>query len=239
MVDLVHELRGDLQADPERKAGEVIQEAGALLDDLEQNARLIAAHGKRADGVVHSMLEHSRGGSGVRQLVDLNALIEEYVGLAYHGKKAQIKDFECRVETSLDVALGDVEINAQELGRVLVNLLNNAFDAVHEKQRVADQVYRPAVTISTHRVDGRIEVRVRDNGTGIPEAVRRRIFEPFFTTKPAGRGTGLGLSLSHGIVVQGHGGTLEVESEPGEGTIFVITLPADREGPAGRTLGAA
>jgi signal transduction histidine kinase len=239
LVDLVQEFRGDLEADPERKAGEVIHEAGALLDDLEQNARKIAAHGKRADGIVHAMLEHSRGGSGVRQPTDLNALIEEYVRLAYHGKKAQDQDFDCRVEKSLDPALGNVEVNAKELSRVLVNLLNNAFYAVREKQRVAGEGYRPAVAISTHRVDGRVEVRVSDNGPGIPEAVRQRIFEPFFTTKPAGQGTGLGLSLSHGIVVQGHGGTLEVESEPGEGTTFLISLPVGLEGHAGRTPEAA
>ena len=225
-VDLVQELRGNFEADPERKAGEAVQEAGALLDDLEYNARKIVMYGRRADGIVRSMQAHWHGGKNERQPTDLNALVDEYVGLAYHGRKAQNLDFDCRVEKALDGTVGLVDLNAQEISRVLVNLLNNAFDAVCEKQRVANLAYAPVVVVSTRRIDGHVEVSVRDNGPGIPEALREKIFEPFFTTKPAGQGTGLGLSLSHGIVVQGHGGTLEVESEPGEGSVFLISLPA-------------
>ena len=166
-------------------------------------------------------MQHARGGEGAREAVDLNALVEESLGLAFHGKRAQTPDFNAATERDYDDGVGLVTVVPQEVGRVLINLLNNAFDAVRTAAT-------PTVRVSTARLGPRVEVRVADNGTGMPEAVRQRVFEPFFTTKPAGSGTGLGLSMSYDIVVQGHGGSMRVESVEGEGTTFVVTLPRDR-----------
>jgi GAF domain-containing protein len=218
--ELARELRDEIAA------GKPAAEVDDLAADIELNSSKIAEHGRRADGIVRSMLDHSRGGTGERQPTDLNALLSEYAGLAHHGMRAQKLSFECAVEKSLDPMLPPVMSMPQELGRVFLNLLSNAFQAVHERAMSAERgTYSPAVHLSTSVSEAGVEIRVSDNGTGMPEDVRRRIFEPFFTTKAAGEGTGLGLSLSHDIVVQGHGGAIGVTSQPGEGTEFRIVLP--------------
>jgi signal transduction histidine kinase len=197
-----------------------------VLADLKQNGEVIGQHGKRADSIIKGMLQHASGGTGKREPNTLNTLCKEYVALSYHGKRAQVPAFDAEIEQDLDPGVGMVEMVPQEIGRVLLNLLSNAFDAVHEHALQSGASYVPSVRIATRRVEGGVEVRVQDNGGGIPTEVRGRIFEPFFTTKPTGQGsTGLGLSLSYDIVTQGHGGTLEVESEEGQGAAFIMTLP--------------
>jgi two-component system, NtrC family, sensor kinase len=172
------------------------------------------------------MLEHSRARGGDRRPADLNELVSEYVSLAYHGVRAQQSDFECTVETELSPGLPPVELAPQEMGRVLLNLLSNAFQAVHAQRKgTSAGTHLPRVHVTTSASPGGVEISVRDNGPGIPGELRERVFEPFFTTKPPGEGTGLGLSLSHDIVVQGHGGRIEVESTPGEGAAFTVWLP--------------
>ena len=192
---------------------------------MKQNAQVINQHGKRADGIVHAMMQHASGGTGQHQPTDVNALVSEHVNLAYHGKRAQVPDLHVTVKRDLDAQAGTVDMVPQEIGRVLLNLLGNAFDAVHEHAVSLDGAYTPTVTVSTRQVEDQLEIRVSDNGPGIPSEIRDRIFEPFFTTKPTGTGTGLGLSLSYDIVTQGHGGMLSVESTEGEGASFIITLP--------------
>ena len=218
---LSRELAEELEAETDP------DEIRTLLADLKTNAAKIEEHGQRADGIVRAMLDHSRGGTGERRPADLNALVSEYVDLAYHGKRAQVPDFNAEIEKQLGSEVGEVEVVPQEIGRVLLNLIGNAFDAVYEQAAAANgQAYAPRVTVSTRRVGEHVEIRVVDNGPGIPEDVRAKIFEPFFTTKPTGSGTGLGLSLSYDIVTQGHGGTLAAESTPGQGAAFVMRLPA-------------
>ena len=207
-----------------------------IIDDLEQNAQRIGQHGKRADGIVHAMMQHASGGTGQREWTDLNQLVSEHIDLAYHGKRAKVADLQVEIAKDLGGDVGTVEIVPQEIGRVLLNLLGNAFDAVHEKVSSVKGHYAPTVTVTTQHKGAQIEIRVWDNGPGIPAEIKDRIFEPFFTTKPTGRGnTGLGLSLSYDIVTQGHGGTLKVESEEGEGATFIVTLPVSKTEPASST----
>ena len=215
--ELVEEMQEELQK------GE-IEEAKAIADDIRLNLEKIHHHGQRASAIVKGMLEHSRTTTGERQRTDLNALADEYLRLAYQGLKAKNKDFHCELITDFDINLGKVDVVPQEIGRVLLNLYNNAFYAVKEKQKTASVDYKPTVTISTKQTDKQIEIRVRDSGMGIPDAIKDKIFQPFFTTKPTGEGTGLGLSLSYDIVTKGHGGTLEVESVEGKGTEFILSL---------------
>ncbi len=196
-----------------------------IIAMLEQNAEKINHHGKRADGIVRAMMQHARGGKSERQPTDVNKLVEEYVNLSYHGMRAKVPDFNVSIERDFGELDAKIEMVPQDIGRVLINLLGNAFDAVREKKQSGDGAYSPRVTVSTRAVGGAVEIRVRDNGGGIPDEVREKIFEPFFTTKPTGSGTGLGLSLSYDIVTQGHGGMLSAESKPGEGATFVVTLP--------------
>ena len=195
-----------------------------------QNLQKITHHGGRASSIVKGMLEHSRTRTGEKQPTNLNALAEEYLKIAYHGLRAKDKNgstgrFNATLVTDFDAELGRVDLMPQEMGRVLLNLYNNAFYAVRQKQKTTPADYRPTVSVSTTQVSGHIEIRVSDNGTGIPDAVKAKIFQPFFTTKPTGEGTGLGLSLSYDIVTKGHGGSLTVESQEGEGTAFVVQLP--------------
>ena len=172
------------------------------------------------------MLEHSRGAKGKRQPTDVNVLLEEYVNLAFHGMRAQNSEFNCTLERDYGADVGNVQLIPQEIGRVFINLLNNAFYAVHEKNRTADSGYQPMVSVSTGRKNGRVVIQIRDNGSGIPDRMREKIFEPFFTTKPTGSGTGLGLSLSYEIITQGHGGSMTLESTPGAYSMFSVMLPA-------------
>ena len=195
-----------------------------ILAGLKQNLQQISQHGQRASSIIKDMLEHSRSGTSQYELTDLNALAQEYLVLAHEGFKAREPAFEVRLTTDFDPRVAPLAVVAADLGRVLLNLGTNAFYAVHHRAP-AGSGYVPAVCLTTRARPGGIEIRVRDNGPGMPGHVRERVFEPFFTTKPAGEGTGLGLSLSHEIITKGHGGTLTVESEEGSGTEFVVTLP--------------
>ncbi|CCG98581.1 Signal transduction histidine-protein kinase atoS [Fibrella aestuarina BUZ 2] len=196
-----------------------------LLTDLTQNLEKIGHHGKRASNIVRGMLEHSRSSSGERQPTDLNALADEYLRLSYHGLRAKDKSFNAKLVTEFDPALPPLSVVGQDIGRVLLNLFNNAFYAVQERARQDQVGYEPTVSVKTEQSANRVSIRVSDNGMGIPAAVREKIFQPFFTTKPTGQGTGLGLSLSYDIISKGHAGTLRVESEEGAGTTFMIELP--------------
>ena len=224
-VDLAKELREEMEEAPDKPAGVILEEVGDLLDDLQENCRRIHEHGQRADRIVRSMLLHSRGGSSERGAVGLNRFVDEYANLAFHGARANDSDFQVEIVRDFDEAAGEVEVVPQEFGRVLINLLTNAFHAVNERARAERDGYAPTVTVRTRRTGQQAVVEVEDNGTGIPAKVKERIFEPFFTTKKTGEGTGLGLSLAHDIVTGVHGGTMTVESEEGEGTTFRIELP--------------
>lgn len=172
------------------------------------------------------MLQHSRATNGEKQRTDINALTGEYLRLAYHGLRAKEKDLQVNLITNFDNNMGKVEVVPQELGRVLLNLFNNAFYATHQKKAQLNGLYQPEVKVFTKQYDGKVEIKVRDNGTGIPENIKKKIFQPFFTTKPTGQGTGLGLSLSYDIITKGHGGDLKVETPEGEFAEFVLTIPA-------------
>jgi two-component system NtrC family sensor kinase len=227
-VELVEEMQEELTK------GDV-EEAQAIADDLRQNLEKINHHGKRASGIVKGMLEHSRTSTGERELTDINQLAEEYLRLAYHGLKAKNQDFNSDYEFINDTNLPQLNVVPQEIGRVLLNLINNAFYAVNERAKQGEPNYQPKVTVLTKALPnwggldgpprGSVEIRVKDNGTGIPDSIKAKIFQPFFTTKPTGEGTGLGLSLAYDIVTKGHGGTMEVESTEGQGTTFIVKLP--------------
>ncbi len=201
------------------------QLAVEIAEDIKQNLEKINHHGKRADAIVKGMLQHSRTSSGQKELTDINILCDEYLRLAFHGLRAKDKSFNAKFEMEFDQGLPKVSVIPQEIGRVVLNLINNAFHAVSEKRNQAAGPYEPKVVVSTKKADDHIEVRVRDNGNGIPEDIRDKIFQPFFTTKPTGQGTGLGLSLSYDIITKGHGGQLEVKSKVGEYTEFTVILP--------------
>jgi signal transduction histidine kinase len=201
------------------------EDAKAISNDIRENELKINHHGKRADAIVKGMLLHSRSNSGVKEPTDINALAEEYLRLAYHGLRAKDKSFNATLKTDFDTSIGQINAIPQDLGRVVLNLINNAFYAVSEKKQLLDETYLPTVSISTKRLNGKIEIKVADNGNGIPQKVLDKIYQPFFTTKPSGQGTGLGLSMSYEIVTKGHGGELKVETKEGEGSVFAILLP--------------
>jgi two-component system, NtrC family, sensor kinase len=210
----------------EDERAEIDEIVGMLTGNLEK----IAEHGRRADGIVKSMLEHSRGGSGERREVDLNGLVEEALNLAYHGARAQDQSFNITLERDLDHALAPVELVPQDMTRVFLNLFGNGFYAATKRQRDGvEPSFRPVLKVMTNDLGDTVEIRIRDNGTGIPPEIRDKLFQPFFTTKPAGEGTGLGLSISWDIVTQQHGGTIAVESRVGEFTEFTIHLPRFRQ----------
>ena len=204
-----------------------------IMHDLTANQEKINLHGKRASSIVKGMLEHSRASTGKKELTDINKLADEYFRLSYHGLRAKNKDFNAEMITHFDTTIPKIEMIPQDIGRVIVNLINNAFYAVNEKRILDDgrpttdtgKKFEPTVTVSTKKLDNAIEIRVKDNGTGMSEAVRAKVFQPFFTTKPTGQGTGLGLSLAYDIITKGHGGTLKVESTEGVGSEFIILLP--------------
>jgi GAF domain-containing protein len=220
-AEMAEGLLEDHESEPATPLSAVLE----VLHDMRLNASKILEHGRRADGIVRSMLEHSRGNKGERELVDLNRFLEEYVNLAYHGMRAQNPGSDLRLLRDFDGQAGMVPVVSQELGRVVLNILNNAFYAVHDRKREDGASYTPQVVVRTHSLETGVELRIEDNGKGIPPDVRQKIFEPFFTTKPTGSGTGLGLSLSYEIISQGHGGTLRVEETPGGGATFSILLP--------------
>jgi ligand-binding sensor domain-containing protein/signal transduction histidine kinase len=221
------ELVGELREE-EAKTDRDPDLIGVLLDDLTQNLDKITHHGGRASAIVKGMLGHSRPSSGEREPTNLNALCEEYVRLAYQGLRAKDKTFNADLNTDFDPNLGKVDVVPQEIGRVLLNLYNNAFYAVGQRTSILaeGETYAPTVWVSTHLLPNAVEIRIKDNGTGIPDAIKAKVFQPFFTTKPTGEGTGLGLSLSYDIITKGHGGTLMMESVESEGTTFIVSLPS-------------
>ena len=227
-VDLVKDLKDEIEKPTQDK-----EYIGELFDDLSLNQEKINHHGKRASSIVKGMLEHSRASTGVKELTDINKLADEYLRLSYHGLRAKDKSFNADYKTDFDENLPKIEVIPQDIGRVLLNLINNAFYAVKAPQPPKGESYVPTVTVSTHYLApplgaggaGAIIIKVKDNGIGMSEATKAKIFQPFFTTKPTGQGTGLGLSLTYDIVTKGHGGTLEVESTEGVGSEFTIQLP--------------
>jgi signal transduction histidine kinase len=201
-----------------------LEEAKAIALDVKSNLEKINHHGKRAEAIVKGMLQHSRTSSGVKEPIDINALCDEYLRLSYHGFRAKDKSFNATIKTDFDTSLEKITIIPQDIGRVVLNLSTNAFYAVDEKKKADIENYEPTVSISTKKVNDKVEIRVSDNGNGIPQKVVDKIFQPFFTTKPTGQGTGLGLSMSYDIITNGHSGELKVETKEGEGTTFIILL---------------
>ena len=199
-------------------------EAKLIAQDLKHNLEKINHHGKRAGDIVKGMLQHSRSSSGVKEPTDINALADEYLRLAYHGLRAKDKSFNVKLKTEFDESIGKINVVPQDIGRVILNLIMNAFYAVDEKKKQLAEGYEPTVSVGTRKNNDKIEVNVKDNGNGIPQKVLDKIFQPFFTTKPTGQGTGLGLSLSYDII-KAHGGELKVDTKGGELTEFLILLP--------------
>ncbi len=225
-VELVGEIEEAIaSANPTLDAksrAEVDEIAGMLKGNLAK----VVHHGRRADSIVKNMLAHSRESGGERRAIDLNAAVEEALNLAYHGARAEKPGFNITLERDYDPAIGPTAVFPQEFTRVLLNLIGNGFHAANKRKLDgAPAGFEPVLKVTTKALPDRVEIRVRDNGTGIPDAVKARIFEPFFTTKPTGEGTGLGLSLSHDIVVKQHGGSLSVDTEPGSFTEFTVVLP--------------
>lgn len=201
------------------------EEALAISQTIKQNLERINHHGKRADATVKGMLYHSRTSSGNKEPTDINALVDEYFRLTIHGLKAKDRSFNATMKSEYDPSIGEINIIPQEIGRVLLNLLSNAFYAVNDKKKQLKDGYEPIINVSTKNHSKYAEIKISDNGTGIPEKVREKIFQPFFTTKPSGIGTGLGLSLAYDIITKGHAGKINVETKEGEGTMFTILLP--------------
>ena len=221
-VELIDELRESVE---KSVTGGAATEVAELADMIQTNLGKIAEHGKRADSIVRNMLLHSRGAPGEPAAVDVNAMLDECIGLAYHGARAQGPPFDAKIEKAFDPQAGTISAIPQDLSRAFLNLLTNACYALAEKQAERPTGFQPQLTVRTRSLGERVEIRIRDNGSGIGEDVRKKIFEPFFTTKPAGSGTGLGLSLTFDIIVGAHKGAIDVESEPGEFTEFTVSLP--------------
>ena len=223
-VELIDELRealGGAHLDSKLRA-----EITEIADTLQGNLDKVVQHGKRADAIVKNMLLHSRQGSGEHRPVDINALVDESLNLAYHGARAEKQGFTITLERSFDPAAGEVDLFPQEITRALLNLISNGFYAATKRKAEANGGdYEPTLAAATKNLGDSVEIRIRDNGTGIPPEVKEKLFNPFFTTKPAGEGTGLGLSISHDIIVKQHGGSIEVDTQPGEFTEFRIVLP--------------
>jgi signal transduction histidine kinase len=216
--EMIDELQTEL------KLGNV-DEAITISNDIKNNEEKINHHGKRADAIVKNMLQHSRQTSGTKEPTDINALCDEYLRLSYHGMRAKDKSFNADFKTDFDETIGKINIIPQDMGRVLLNLFNNAFYAVSEKKKTSDENYKPIVSLQTKKMNDKIEIKIEDNGNGIPSNIIDKIFQPFFTTKPTGEGTGLGLSLAYDIITKEHNGTIKVESKEGEGSEFLIQIP--------------
>ncbi|WP_425391637.1 ATP-binding protein [Ekhidna sp.] len=216
-AELIDELNEALKSGDDEEAAEI-------LKDLKENEEKIIHHGKRAEGIVKGMLQHSRGGDGKKELTDINALADEFLRLSYHGLRAKDKSFNAEFKCTLDEHLPKIKVLSQDIGRVFLNLINNAFHATAEQSK-KDASHKPTVEVVTQKDEDYIKIQVKDNGAGIPDKIKEKIYQPFFTTKATGTGTGLGLSLSHDIISKGHGGSIELESEVGKGTTFTIRLP--------------
>jgi two-component system, NtrC family, sensor kinase len=222
-VELVDELDHVLKPAPlDNKTRE---ETSELTQMLKGNLEKVVQHGQRADSIVKNMLLHSREGSGERRPVDLNAIVEDSLNLAYHGARAEKKEFNIKLERSFDPAAGMVDLYPQEITRVLLNLISNGVYATMKRKAEMRDGYEPTLAAATRDLGDRVEIKIRDNGSGIPAEVKEKIFNPFFTTKPPGQGTGLGLSLSYDIIVKQHSGSIEVDTQPGEFTEFKVILP--------------
>ncbi len=235
--DINAELIGEMK---EAIAKGDLEEAKTLADDIIANEQKINYHGKRADGIVKGMLQHSRSNTGIKELVNINTLADEYLRLAYHGLRAKDKSFNATMKTEYDKTIENINIVPQDIGRAILNLFTNAFYAITEKKKApslpeggitnSKNLYEPTLTLKTLKIPpkggggAKVEIRVKDNGNGIPQKIIDKIFQPFFTTKPTGSGTGLGLSLSYDII-KAHGGEIKVETKEGEGTEFIILLP--------------
>ena len=220
--ELIGELK-DEKSKNRNERDEKLEEE--LFNDIDQNLEKISLHGKRADAIVKGMLQHSRSSSAVKEPTDINKLADEYLRLAYHGLRAKDKSFNATLLTDYDKAIGNISIIPQDIGRVILNLINNAFYSVNEKKKKQDHHYEPSVSLTTKKIDDNVLISIEDNGNGVPQKTIDKIFQPFFTTKPTGQGTGLGLSISYDIV-RAHGGELSVKSQEGEFAKFVISLPA-------------
>ena len=239
-ADLSVELLGELKQTAAPAVDSLGEDTRAEIDEivgmLTGNLEKIAEHGRRADGIVKSMLLHSRGGSGDWQSTDINALVEEALNLAYHGARAQDQNFNITLDRDFERGIAPIELVPQDVTRVFLNLFGNGFYAADKRRRATGDGFRPVLKVTTKDLDAAVEIRVRDNGTGIPPESRDKLFQPFFTTKPTGEGTGLGLSISYDIITQQHGGTIDVDSTLGEFTEFTICLPRSRRaGTAGMT----
>ena len=201
------------------------EDVKAIANEIKMSLEKINFHGKRAEGIVKSMLQHSRTSTNKKEPTDINALADEYLRLAYHGMRAKDKSFNAAIKTDFDENIGLIKIIPQDIGRVILNLITNSFYALNEKKKSDQDHHEPTLTVSTKKIGNKVEIVVKDNGTGIPQKALDKIFQPFFTTKPTGQGTGLGLSLSYDIVTKSHGGELKVETKEGEYTCFSIILP--------------
>jgi signal transduction histidine kinase len=221
---LTEELNDALK--PAELAEKLRAEVDELTGLLKSNLEKVVQHGKRADSIVRNMLLHSREGGGEHRPSDINALIDESLNLAYHGARAERPDFNVTLERDFDPAAGEIDLFPQEITRVILNMVSNGFHAVTKRRKEGGETgFEPTLRASTKNLGDTVEIRIRDNGTGIPSDVKDRMFNPFFTTKPAGEGTGLGLSMSHDIIVKQHGGTIDVDTEQGHFTEFRILLP--------------
>jgi len=224
-VDLLDELHDAVAPEKLSVAPELRAEIDEITTTLKGNLERIAQHGRRADSIVKNMLLHSRTGPSEHRQIDLNATVEEALNLAYHGARAETPGFNITLEKHFDPSAGTIDAFPQEFIRVMLNLIGNGFYAARKRVSIAGAGFEPTLAVTTRDLGDQVEIRVRDNGTGIPQEVREKIFEPFFTTKPAGEGTGLGLSLSYDIVVKQHNGQLTVDSQTNSFTEFTITLP--------------
>jgi two-component system NtrC family sensor kinase len=215
------ELIGEMQQEIDNNN---FEEVKAIAQDIKDNEEKINHHGKRADAIVKGMLQHSRRSTGQKEPTNINALADEYLRLAYHGLRAKDKSFNATMKTDYDESIGNINITPQDIGRVILNLITNAFYAVTEKKKLIGDNYDPTVSVSTKKINNKIEIKVADNGNGISQNIIDKIFQPFFTTKPTGQGTGLGLSLSYDII-KAHGGEIKVETKEEKGSEFIIQLP--------------
>lgn len=220
--ELSNELLEEMK---EELANNNTDEATAIADDIKSNLEKIIHHGKRADSIVKGMLQHSRSSLGVKEPTDINALADEYLRLSYHGLRAKDKSFNADFKLDADELLPKVNVVPQDVGRVLLNIINNAFYAVNRKAKKNIPGYKPEVIVRTSRSDNQVRIGIKDNGNGVPAEIKDKIFQPFFTTKPAGQGTGLGLSISYDIITKGHNGEIKLNTAEGEGTEFIITIP--------------
>jgi signal transduction histidine kinase len=224
-VELLDELKEELEKPLENAPEETKQAVNSTIDDIVINCKKINEHGKRAESIIKNMLIQARTSDVEKAPLDINALLEEYLNLAYHGMRAQHNKLNVKIDKNIDKSILPVMVDQQSIGRVFLNIINNGLYAANDKAEKINGDFMPTITITSEQDENNVTVKIKDNGNGIPEHIRAKIFEPFFTTKPAGQGTGLGLSICYDIVVSEHGGSLDVVSSPGEYTEFIIKLP--------------